>query len=369
MHEGPSVKKIVLLPGDGVGPEIMQQSVKLLRALEEPFDLRFEFEELPVGGKSMKQFGVPLSAETLEACQAADAVLLGPVGDAAYDKNPDELRPKHALVELRTGLGAYCNIRSIRVRNVVPQHLPVTSTVTKNIDFVVVQTMRNGYYYHEIAHKNAHWETTPERSTFSKSEIRRVARRAFQLAQIRRRKLTAVTDLSSPTSSRMWRSIVEETHAEYPGVKLELVHITDAIEMLDRSPYEFDVIFSESRYAMKVNEAAGKLSESVGMLASACLGSGVSIFQPIHDTDQKIVGKNLANPIAMMNSIALMLHYSFGMSLAAHNIEDAIATVVARGYHTIDMPVPNGVAVGTEEMVNYVLEEVLHCLGAPFLTA
>ncbi len=362
-------KRIMLLPGDGIGPEVMQQAVKLLKSLEEPFDLKFELEEALIGGASLEKYGVPLTKETLEKCKSADAVLLGPVGSPAFDKNPEHLRPEQALVDLRIGLGAFCNLRSTHLINYLPQHLPATSTIAKNVNFFVIQTLRGGYYYRESASKNSVWETHPKKSNFTRGEILRVAIKAFDLARIRKRKLTAISDLSTPTSSRFWRSIVEEVAAEYPDVTLDFLTRDDIVLSLSKNPFDFDVIFSESRYAKAVNIAAGKLAESKGTLASACLGDGVSIFQPVHRTEQVIVGKNLANPIAMMNSVTLMLQYSFNMPLAAKNVEEAISVVLARGFHTIDMPVTNGITVGTEELVQHVLEEIHHCLGAPFLTA
>lgn len=362
-------KRIMLLPGDGIGPEVMRQAVKLLKALEEPFDLTFDIEEALVGGASLEKHGVPLTPETLEKCKSADAILLGPVGAPAFEKNPEHLRPEQALVELRSGLGAFCNIRSTHLTNYLPRRFPPTSTIAKDVDFVVMQTLRNGNYYREFANKNAVWETHPKKSNFTRDEILRVALKAFDLARFRKRKLTAVSDVSTPTSSRFWRSIVEEVAAEYANVRLNFLSREDAVENLNNNPFDFDVIFSESRYAEALNKAAGKIVESKGMIASACLGDGVSIFQPVHRTEQKIVGKNLANPIAMMNSVTLMLQYSFNMPLAARNVEEAISVVLARGYHTLDMVVTNGVTVGTEELVQRVLDEVSHCLGAPILTA
>ncbi len=369
MSDQHECKRIMLLPGDGVGPEVMQQSVKLLRALEEPFGLQFEFEEGLVGGAALRKFGVPITPETLERCKAAHAVLLGPVGDPEFDRRPENLRPEYALVQLRTAVDAYCSLRSIRAHNLLPRHLPTGSTQARDVDIVVVQALHNGYYYREFAQPNAAgWENHPEPGPFRAAELERVARKSLSLAQIRKRRLSAVSDPSAPVRTRHWRSLVEKASAPFPAVRVEFLSVNACVSRLREEPFDFDVIFCDSPFAESVNTAAARISESSGMLASACLGDGVGIYQPVHDPNSALAGKNLVSPIAMLNSAALMLHYSFGMSLAARNVEEAISAVLARGFHTADMPMRHGTTVSTNELCQHVVDEVRHFLGKTFMT-
>jgi 3-isopropylmalate dehydrogenase len=363
-----ATKKIVLLPGDGIGPEIMREGKKMLDRLQHTFGYRFSFSEYPIGAASLRKYGKSILPEVIDACRNSDAVLLGPVGDPDFDQLPYEQQPVFALAALRKGVEAYCNIRSVRVGNVLPLSHTRNSTTVKDVDLMVVQVMRNGHYYHEIAHQNAHWETRPERSNFSKREIKRVAKKAFELAKMRRRKLIGVTDLSSSTSSMLWRSIVEEVAIEHSDVDFTFYDVRDTVDAIKTKPFDLDVLLCESRFAAIINNTTGKLAESDGMLASACFGSGVSIYQPIHYPEKRDHFTDYPTSLALLNSIALMLRFSFGMNLAAHNLEEAIVTVLARGDQYNQVPQPASKTVTITELVNNVLREVEKAVGIPLMT-
>jgi 3-isopropylmalate dehydrogenase len=368
MKKHHATKKIVLLPGDGIGPDVMMQGKRMLERLQHTFGYRFVFEEYPVGAASLRKYGKAILPEVIEACRHSDAVLLGPVGDPDFEQLPYEQQPVSALAALRKGVEAYCNIRSVRLGNVLPLSHSRSSTVAKDVDLMVVQVMRNGHYYHEIAHQNAHWETRPERSNFSKREIKRVAQKAFQLAKMRRRKLIGVTDLSSSTSSLLWRSIVEEVAIEHDEVDFTFYDVRDAIDAVKTNPFDLDVLLCESRFAAIVNNTCAKLTESDGMLASACFGTGVSIYQPVHDTERSQLISGQPNAVALLNSIALMLRFSFGMNLAAHNLEEAIEIVLTRDYQNGNRAMPDVKMASPMDLVENILKEVEHGVGTPLMT-
>ncbi len=351
--------RVAILPGDGIGPEVMEQSVQLLQVLQEYFDLKFEFIECPVGGKALREFGTPLPDETLEKCKSAAAVLLGTVGDPEFNNNPIELQPDHALVALRTGLDTYCGFRSVRLNNVTPVQSSQRSTAVKNIDFVVVRDLQNGLYYKEYI--DSENEDRMMQAAYDEKNIKRVARRTFELARIRRRSVTIVDKAHQNSNSRWWRAIVRETTGEFPLVRLKHISLKDCLENLKHNPFQFDVILTEPACGKAVNESAEALISSSGRLASACLGDGASIYQPVHRAHPEMAGKNIASPIAMMHSVAMMLHYSFDLPLAAKNIEDAISAVEIRG----DASKKNG----TREIGRNILEEMLNHLSAqPIMT-
>jgi 3-isopropylmalate dehydrogenase len=355
----PEKKRLVILPGDGVGPEVMEQGVELLKALQEPFGLHLEFEECPIGGAALRQFGAPLPPETLKKCRAADAVLLGAVGAPGFEKNPPHLQPDHALVELRTGLQAFCGIRSVRINNVSPPNSP-KSTSVKNIDFVIIRDLQEGLYFEEYAGETK--ENPLASAAYQEQNIQRVARKAFQLAGIRRRKVLAVDTAHKDGVSRWWRAIVRETSREFPFTIIEHQFLENCLEDLQYNPFRFDVILAEPKHGKVIIDMAQKLIGQGDTLASACLGEGVSIYQPVHRAAPEIAGKNIANPIAIIHCAAMMLQYSFHRPLAAQNIEEAIAAVEARS--------SLGKKIEMRELGRKVLEEVMHHLSSqPIMTA
>ncbi len=366
----PSKKKIAVLPGDGVGPEIMEHSIKLLEALQEPFDLAFEFKECLIGDVARKKTGKAIPEETLKECAKADAILLGAVGCGDNkEQGAADLRPQTVLRQLRTAQDAYCNLRSFQAANVRPSRGGIQDTAVRHIDFVVIRGMRDGLYIGEEDDQLELQANSMDDELFSEDEIARLARKALQLAKIRKRKMTLVYDKRSEDGLYNWKKILEKEAEKFPQVKLRAMSMNECFKLLDNDPFDLDVVLTESGFGNGVNHAARALVASDGVLASACLGDGVSIYQPVHGAGELAEEINWINPIAMMNSVALMLHYSFHRSLAAQNIEEAITAVLARGYRTEDFTDENGILIQADEMATHIMEEISHCLQGPLMTA
>lgn len=360
------VVKIVALPGDGPGPELIEQGIELLNAMREPLGIQFSVETVPFDSALFRYTGELLPASTLEKCRHADAVLLGPAGDPGASGNQESLSAR-VLKEMRNGLDVYCNIRNIRRYNVLPANAPAFSTGGNNIDFVLVQELKNGFYFQEsMKAKNGDpWqEKSPE-----KSHVQRVTRKAFRLARLRKQKITMVDDTQANSESQLWKDAFLETAREFPAVKLETLPIDQCLQELSKNPFRFDVLLSANVFSDDMNRIADELTDASGMLASACLGDTVSIYQPVHILDGRPAKTNSVSPVAVLNSIALMLCYTFQRPLIAQNVEDAISTVLTRGFHTSDSSVKDGQLVNTKEMGQYIREEMLHHLSGPFMTA
>ena len=366
----PSKKRIAVLPGDGVGPEIMEHSIKLLEALQEPFDLSFDFKECLIGNVARQKTGSAIPDETLAECARADAILLGAVGSRENkEQGAADLRPQTVLRQLRTAQDAYCNLRSFQSANVRPAKAGTQDTAVRHIDFVVIRGMRDGLYIGEEDDQLELQANSMDDELFSEAEVARLARKALQLAKIRKRKMTLVFDKRSEGGLLNWKKILEKEAKKFPQVKLRALSMNECFKLLEDDPFDLDVVLTESGFGNGVNHAARALVASDGVLASACLGDGVSIYQPVHGAGEVSVEKNWNNPIAMMNSVALMLHYSFHRSLAAQNIEEAITAVLARGYQTEDFTDKSGIVIPAEQMASYILEEISHCLQGPLMTA
>ena len=361
--------RIVVLPGDGIGPEVMQQAIDLLKALEGPLGMHFEFEEHAVGGEAIRRYGVPIQAETIEKCKQADAVLLGAVGHPDFDREPPERRPERALLALRAQLGVYCNLRPIWLFDALLEASTLKSDIVKNIDFLVVRELTGGLYFGQPAGLNG---TNGHRRAvntmaYSEPEIRRITRKAFELARVRRCKLTSVDKANVLAVSQLWRQVVEEVAAEYPDVRVEHMLVDNCAMQLIRQPRQFDVILTENMFGDILSDEASMLTGSIGMLPSASLGDGPALYEPVHGSAPDIAGTGRANPIAMMLSVAMMLKYTYGRPLAAAAIEDAVSTILTRGYHTPDLHIPGGKVVGTDELGRYIIQETVHSFSTNYL--
>ncbi len=361
--------KIVVLPGDGIGPEVMQQAVRLLRALEEPLGLVFELEEHAVGGEALRRHGVPILPETLERCKQADAVLLGAVGDPEFDDRPPHERPERALLQLRASLGVYCNLRPIWLFDALVNASSLKREVIQNIDFLVVRELTGGLYFGQPAGLNGSNgdRRAVNTMTYTEAEIRRITRRAFELARMRRRKVTSVDKANVLAVSQLWRSVVQEVAADYPDIHVEHMLVDNCAMQLIRNPRQFDVILTENMFGDILSDEAGMLTGSIGMLPSASLGEGTAVYEPVHGSAPDIAGKNVANPIAMLLSVAMMMKYTYQRPLAAAAIEDAVSTVLLRGLHTADLNLPGGRAVSTQEMGKAIIEETVHSLMTNYI--
>ncbi len=354
-------KNIVVLPGDGIGPEVTGQAIRLLKSLQEPLKMQFEFEEHPAGGSCLKAHGVPLLPETIEKCQAADAVLLGAVGSPEFDNNPSHLRPERALLDLRAALGVYCNLRPATLYHTLLDASPLKHETIRGIDLMVVRELTGGIYFGKPAgiEEDNGEQTAINTMVYTETEIRRIARKGFDLARKRRGKLTSVDKANVLQVSQLWRAVVGEVAPEYPGVTLEHMLVDNCAMQLVRNPRQFDVILTGNLFGDILSDEASMLTGSIGMLPSASLGDGTPLYEPVHGSAPDIAGQNKANPIAMLASLAMMFQYSFNRPEVANVIESSISTVLEKGYHTADLNLADGNLVGTEEMGTLIIEETL----------
>ena len=354
---------IVLLPGDGVGPEIVAEAVKVLKTVATRFGHDFEMTEHPVGGAAHDLCGDCLPDATLAACKAADAVLLGAVGGPKWDALPPEKRPeRRALLTLRSELGLFANLRPAKVWDALKGASPLKDEiVARGIDILIVRELTGGAYFGEkgrSADRKSAYDVTP----YSAHEIERVARIAFDAARRRHGravaprppKVTSVDKANVLETSRLWRETVTALHAaEYADVELEHMYVDNAAMQLVRDPARFDVILTENMFGDILSDEASQITGSIGMLPSASLGAAKGgLYEPIHGSAPDIAGKGIANPLATILSAALMLRHAFGLTAEADAVEQAVSDVLASGIRTADIASPSGAssAVSTSEM-------------------
>jgi 3-isopropylmalate dehydrogenase len=356
------VRKIVLLPGDGIGQEVIAAAQKLLKALQNSLNLHFEFETHLIGGAALREYGIPMKNETLQSCQSADAVLLGAVGDPEFDNNPSHLRPEKALLGLREGIGVYCNLRPVKIYQVLLNASTLKPEIIRDVDIIVVRELTGGLYFGKPAEKytmngKRHAVNT---MAYNEDEITRITRKAFELARLRRKKVTSVDKANVLIVSQLWRSVVEETAKEYPDVILEHMLVDNCAMQLVRRPSQFDVLLTENMFGDIISDEASMLTGSLGMLPSASIGDGTALYEPVHGSAPDIAGQDKANPIAMINSVAMMVRYTFQEPVVAQAIEDSVSDVLSKGFHTPDLNLVNGKQVGTREMGDLILDETLN---------
>jgi 3-isopropylmalate dehydrogenase len=351
--------RIVTLPGDGIGAEVVAEGVKVLEAVAERCDHSFAFDEGLIGGCAIEATGTALPEDTLEACRGADAVLLGAVGGPGWSDPLAEVRPEQGLLELRRTLGLYANLRPVRLCESLLDASPLRPERLHGVDLVVVRELTGGIYFgpRQEAHKNG--GTAYDTMVYTTEEVRRVAHVAFRLAQERRRKVTSVDKANVLAASRLWRCVVCEVAEEYPDVTVESMLVDAAAMHLLRRPADFDVIVTQNMFGDILTDEASMLVGSMGMLPSAWLGEGHGgVFEPIHGSAPDISGQGVANPIAAVLSGAMLLRHSLGLEDEALAIETAVETVLADGYRTLDIRVDGTQLVGTREMGDLIAERI-----------
>jgi 3-isopropylmalate dehydrogenase len=350
--------RIALLPGDGIGPEVTAEAVKVLRAVEEVVGPRFRFQSGLIGGAALDAAAVPLPAETISVCNNAQAILLGAVGGPRWDTNRPHLRPEQGLLQLRQRLGLYVNLRPAKVLDALANLSALKPDRVRGTDLVIVRELLGGIYFGNprgIFSKNGE-RMGINTEIYREHEVERVAHRAFQLARLRRRKVTSVDKANVLESSRLWREVVTRIARSYPEVELQHLYVDScAMQLIDR-PTSFDVILTSNMFGDILSDEAAMLTGSIGLLPSASLGERWGLYEPIHGSAPDIAGRNKANPIATIASAAMMLRYSFRMEGAAEAIEMAIARVLKRKVRTAEMPGP-GRAATTSRMGDLIAAE------------
>jgi 3-isopropylmalate dehydrogenase len=332
---------IVLLPGDGIGPEIVDEARRVLERVAELFGHDFRFESHRVGGASIDACGRPITEETLAACRAADAVLLGAVGGPQWDDPTAAVRPEQGLFALRAGLGLYANIRPVRAfAELAERSSPLRPDRAAGVDVVMVRELTGGLYFGEPRLREVvnGERRAVDTMVYTESEIRRVCRRAFELARTRHGRVTSVDKANVLECSRLWRQVVCEVATEYPDVKLEHQLVDSCAMRLVTSPASFDVIVTENLFGDILSDEAAVITGSLGMLPSASVGDGPrGLYEPIHGSAPDIAGLGIANPLGTILSAALLLHQSLGLAREAEAIDAAVARAIASGARTADL--------------------------------
>ncbi len=342
--------KIAVLPGDGIGREIIPEALKVLQAALEDCPVKFEFDRYLIGGAAIDEVGKALPAETLDACKKADAVLLGAIGGPKWDTLPAKERPElGALLPIRKELGLYANIRPVKMIPSLISASTLREEVVKNVDMVVIRELTGGIYFGEKG-RNENPKAAYDVLLYHEDEIRRIIELGFETARGRRKKLCSVDKANVLESSRFWREIAEEVAKEYPDVELTHMYVDNAAMQLVRYPEQFDVIVTENMFGDILTDLASMLGGSIGMLASASLSGKKGLYEPAHGSAPDIAGQNKANPLATILSAAMMLCYTFDLNDEAGRIENAVAKVLDQGYRTADLAKPGDKVLGTKEM-------------------
>ena len=350
-------QQILLLPGDGIGPEIMAQGVRVLEQLKAD-GLDISWDSALIGGCAVDATGVPLPQETLDKALAADAVLLAAVGGPQYDVLPREQRPERGLLAIRKAMNVFSNLRPALVYPELVAASTLKPEVVSGLDIIIVRELVGDIYFGEprgIEVRNGE-RVGFNTMIYSESEIRRIAHSAFKTAQKRSKKLCSVDKMNVLESTQLWRDVMIEVSAEYPDVELSHMLVDNAAMQLIRNPKQFDVMVTGNIFGDILSDAASMLTGSIGMLPSASLdANSKGLYEPIHGSAPDIAGKNLANPLAMILSIAMMLRHSLGQTQAADRVDAAVRAVLAQGYRTGDIMTEGGRKVSTVEMGDAVL--------------
>lgn len=352
--------KIVVLPGDGIGPEVTGEAVRVLEAVARLFSHEIEFTFKDAGGCAIRAHNDPLPDETLRACLDSDAVLLGAVGDPAFDGYPTNLRPEAGLLRLRRGLGAFANLRPARFFPALIDASPLRPAVIEGTDVLIVRELLGGLYFGEPRGERDADGAREAINTmrYSEPEIERIARVAFDLARLRRRKVTSVDKANVLESSRLWRQVVIRVAAEYPDVKLEHQYVDSCAMAMVARPASFDVMVTENMFGDILSDEAGAVVGSLGLLASASIGGSVGLYEPVHGSAPEIAGKGIANPLGAILSAAMMMRYSFKLEAEAAAIEEAVERTLAEGHRTRDLTREAQPFVTTEEMGRRVVSHI-----------
>jgi 3-isopropylmalate dehydrogenase len=356
------VAKILVLPGDGIGVEVTNVSLNVLKAIGERHKIEFEFETALFGGCSIDAYGVPVTDEVLKKAKSSDAVLLGAVGGPKWDSLEHEIRPERALLALRKGLEAYANLRPAVVYPSLQDASTLKREIVEGVDIMVVRELTGGIYFgtpRGITKLSNGEEKGVNTLVYTTSEIERIARMAFQIARKRKKRVTSVDKANILDVMELWRKTVTRIgKEEFPDVELEHLYVDNAAMQLIRRPKSFDVILADNMFGDILSDEAAQLTGSLGMLPSASLGDRGAIYEPVHGSAPDIAGKDIANPIASILSSAMMLKYSFNMDKAADEIDEAIRKVLEKGYRTADIYEEGMKKAGCREMGRLIIEEM-----------
>lgn len=353
--------KITVLPGDGIGPDIIGEALEVLKLIGGKFGHSFQLTEADMGGVAIDKHGVPLPQSTIDACKGSDAVLLGAVGGPKWDTLPGHLRPEAGLLGIRAALGLYANLRPAIIYGALKEASPLKSEIiSSGIDIMVIRELTGGIYFGKRGRLDTEGgEAAYDTEMYSRAEIVRIAKVGFETAMKRGRKLMSVDKANVLESSRLWRQVAEEVAKDYPEVALSHMYVDNAAMQLVRNPAQFDVILTSNIFGDILSDEASMITGSIGMLPSASLGATrLGLYEPIHGSAPDIAGQDKANPIATILSLAMMFRYSLDLPAEADAIENAVVRVLDKGFRTGDIASAGTSVVGTKEMGRIIRAEL-----------
>lgn len=354
-------KKIAVLAGDGIGPEIVAEAIKALNAVAEVYGHSFEYENALVGAAAIDATGDPFPQETLTTCLNADSILFGAIGDPKYDNDPSaKVRPEQGLLAMRKALGLFANIRPVATYDVLNDASPLKTEIVKGVDFVVFRELTGGIYFGEPRGRSEKGDKAFDTCVYSKEEIVRISKLAFEAAKTRRKKLTLVDKANVLATSRLWREVVTEVAKDYPEIEFDAMFVDNAAMKIITNPGYFDVVLTENMFGDIITDEASVITGSLGMLPSASVGEK-ALFEPIHGSYPQATGKNIANPMATILSAAMLLEYSFKLTKESKAIRDAVEEALNNGFTTEDI---KGGKYSTTEVGDKVAELIKAKVGA-----
>ena len=345
--------QIAVIPGDGIGPDVVEQTLNVMDKVGEKFGHTFNYTKVLAGGCAIDATGACLPQETIDICKASDAVLLGAVGGWKWDNLPGDQRPERALLGLRKALGLFANLRPALLFEQLADASPLKPEILAGgLDIVVVRELTGGIYFGEKGHRDTdRGPAAYDIEQYAEGEVRRIAKVAFDMAMKRNKHVTSVDKANVLESSRLWRRVVAEVAQDYPEVTLDNLYVDNAAMQLVRNPRQFDVIVTSNIFGDILSDEASQITGSIGMLPSASLAEGnFGMYEPVHGSAPDIAGQDKANPMATILSAAMMLRYTFGLGAEADAIENAVKSVLDQGYRTPDLYAGQGTQVGTAQM-------------------
>lgn len=350
-------KRVAVLPGDGIGPEVTAAAVKVLETIGRRFNHTFHIEYGAIGGSAIDQFNNPLPAETIKLCEESDAVLLGAVGGPKWDQNPSELRPEKGLLKIRKHFDLFANLRPVAAVPSLLHASPLKEEVAKDVNMMIVRELTGGLYFGQPSRRTE--KSAVDTLVYTREEIERIVDKAFELARLRRGKVTSVDKANVLESSKLWRQIVEEKKKAYPDVEVEHALVDSCAMKLITNPSAFDVVVTENMFGDILSDEASVITGSLGVLPSASInGENFGLYEPVHGSAPEIAGQDIANPAATILSVAMMLKYSFDLKTEAAAIEAAVNTVFEDGFFTADLASPGQRVLSTREWTAKIVDEL-----------
>ncbi len=351
-------KNIAVLAGDGIGPEVIDQALKTIKAIAQKFNHQFTYTTALVGATAIEHTGNPYPDETHNICMQSDAVLFGAIGDPKYDNNPKaKIRPEQGLLAMRKKLGLYANIRPVTTFKSLVHKSPLKTELIEGADFMVLRELTGGIYFGEPRGRSEDGLTAFDTCTYTREEVERIGRLAFEYARKRAKRLTAVDKANILATSRLWRETIQSLHADYPDVALEFMFVDNAAMQLVTWPKKFDVVVTENMFGDILTDEASVITGSLGLLPSASIGIHTSVFEPIHGSYPQAAGKNIANPLGTILSAALMFEYALGMPEAGQLIRSACEKSIEQGMVTSDIATEK--AYSTSEVGDWIAKQLV----------